>query len=82
MAAADWDALFDGRVWKLTRGVDYRCDDARMADYARRAARRRGVRVAVCQNRNQGTVYLQRLEPLEVPPGQMERRDCRRKSPV
>jgi hypothetical protein len=54
-----WNEWLDGRKWRLVRGVDYNCDETRMARRARQAARRRGVRVIVRLSREMRHVYVQ-----------------------
>jgi hypothetical protein len=57
----DWETLLDGRRWKLTRGEDYDCTEAMMADRAKKAAKRRGLRVTVSWSYEKRHVCLQAL---------------------
>jgi hypothetical protein len=43
----DWDLLFDGKLRELEWGLDFDCRPSSLAVTVRRAAGRRGTRVAI-----------------------------------
>jgi hypothetical protein len=56
----DWDALFDGQIWKLEKGEYFKCIPANFRSSVYRAAKVRGInaRVKIAGS----SVYVQRKE--------------------
>lgn len=43
----DYDTLLDGRIWKMTEGVDFDCKKSSMVFLIRKEAKRRNIEVKV-----------------------------------
>lgn len=56
-----WDSWLDGRIWKLTRGVDFAVAEANFRSAAYVSAKRRGMKVSV--NMHDGSVFIQAYKP-------------------
>ena len=56
----DWDALFDGQIWKLERGEDFKIVPVNFRSSVYRAAKGRGIKARV--KIDGSTVYVQRKE--------------------
>lgn len=57
----DWNSWFDGQIWKLQAGVDFKTSVPVFRAYINMESRERGVKVVTRFAKDEGCLYIQAI---------------------